>query len=696
MGAEPASMSPQSHLQVSHGRRRDIQGLRAVAIILVVLFHVRAPMPGGFVGLDIFFTLSGFVITAMILRETCRTGRLHLRNFAIRRFRRLAPALALTVSFVLIVSTFLESPFGAQQITAATGLGAMLLSANVVVAATTGGYFDAPAAHNALLNTWSLSVEEQFYILFAPLMALLAFLELRRRVPRVLAFLILALIVVTSFGVAVLTSGQQLEWPITSVLGYFGAVGRSWEFAAGALLALMADRVPPLPRWLAESATLGSLAIILLTCMSYTDQTPYPGVATLVPVAATLMLIAAGVSTTTLTSRVLSSRSMVGIGDMSYSWYLWHWPFIVFAGVLWPGHALATSVIGVALSLIPAFISYKFVELPFRIAPTLSSRQIVKIATVSFGVPITLATILFIGAASQWWMTWPANFGADASAAEKQNCTDNDFDPVRCRWNSDNGQGDLFLVGDSQADAWSDGVIQAADVNGLSTTVVATSGCPFLKPGTGGPAGSDCYQKTSEVLDFVIKTRPDLVVIANRATGYLNPWGMGCGHEPASDCSAYQNLYNAKGGFVSDPAEGLRAYREGLSGIVGPLTKAGISVILLSTAPHQPALEKSPPSILNNLGIIGSRPGPASTLAVQLESKLTSLIEKEMTDNYPNFFLYDSFANLCNANICPLSRDGVALYSDRFHLSPAGSALLSTSIAEVTVRALRHSTPIQE
>ena len=155
----------QSESMTSH-RRPDIQGLRAIAVVMVVAFHAGLPVPGGFVGVDVFFVISGFVITTMLQREWVSSGRIRFRQFYLKRFKRLTPALALLVSITLIASAVVLSPLGPQEIAAKTGIGAMLLSANFVIARSTGGYFDPAAATNPLLNTWSLSVEEQFYLVF--------------------------------------------------------------------------------------------------------------------------------------------------------------------------------------------------------------------------------------------------------------------------------------------------------------------------------------------------------------------------------------------------------------------------------------------------------------------------------------------------------------------------------------------------
>nr|MCH9789142.1 acyltransferase [Actinomycetes bacterium] len=159
-----------SVVEQGSGYRADIQGLRAIAVLLVITFHAGLPVVGGFLGVDVFFVISGFVITSMLLREWHTYGRIRLATFWRRRFFRLTPALALTVFVVFILAALILLPLQ-QQVAYQTGLGALFFVANIVIARNTGGYFDAPAERNPLLNTWSLSVEEQFYLLFPLLLA---------------------------------------------------------------------------------------------------------------------------------------------------------------------------------------------------------------------------------------------------------------------------------------------------------------------------------------------------------------------------------------------------------------------------------------------------------------------------------------------------------------------------------------------
>lgn len=347
-------------------RRPDIQGLRAIAVLMVVLYHARLPVPGGFVGVDVFFVISGFVITSMLHREWGKSGAINFAGFYWRRFKRLTPALALMVAVVMVLSAMLLSPFGRQQIAAKTAVGAMLLCANVVIAATTGDYFDAPAESNPLLNTWSLSVEEQFYLAFPAVIAFGWAVAAKGRRWRLAPVAIVGLAAALSFGLAMVGSAQSLTFPGSDLLlGFYSPVTRAWEFAVGALLALGLGRVQRWPSrlrlWL---GSVGAVALFL-SLFLISSATAFPGPWTLLPVLGTLGLIVSGCGRPTALARVLGAGALVRLGDWSYSIYLWHWPAIVLGITLWPQHQWA-PVIAAAVSLVPALASYHFVEQPFR------------------------------------------------------------------------------------------------------------------------------------------------------------------------------------------------------------------------------------------------------------------------------------------------------------------------------------------
>ncbi len=228
-----ASAAPESRY------RSDVQGLRAIAVLAVLAFHAGLPLPGGFTGVDVFFVISGFVITGLLLRGRGTTGHWNLRTFFVQRFRRLFPALVVVVVLTVLAALVVFLPFGRQQITEVTALGAILFVSNFVIVRTTGGYFDAPASFNPLLNTWSLSVEAQIYVVF-PFMLALAWgasgwsSRLRNRI---LATLIS--VSSLSFLLACLYPFLPPLFITEATVGFFGPVGRLWEFGVGAMTFLL-------------------------------------------------------------------------------------------------------------------------------------------------------------------------------------------------------------------------------------------------------------------------------------------------------------------------------------------------------------------------------------------------------------------------------------------------------------------------
>lgn len=448
-------------------RRPDIQGLRAVAVTVVVAFHAGLPLPGGFVGVDVFFVISGFVITAMLSREWESTGTVRLGAFYLRRFKRLTPALALMVAVTLLLSVLLLSPFGQQQVAAQTAVGAMALCANWVIASVTGGYFAPEAEANPLLHTWSLSVEEQFYLVF-PLLLLVGWrLGPRLRMPRMLT-----LAVVGGLGLAslALIRGVALGIPASSwVLGFYSPFNRAWEFAAGALLALVAHRMPS-SRPLGTVLGAGGLAAVAASLFVITEDTPFPGKMTLLPVLGATLVIAGGLAhPNNPVSRMLSLAPMVRIGDWSYSWYLWHWPLIVIVGTVLPLASWVPLVVG-ALSLLPAVASYRWVEEPFRARAPRRRRALASAGAAIVAVPVMLAGVTWVAAERFWTPAFldgriAAAFAPPVGPVDEQGisvvsgfaCTAPELDELigtngACLHSQDSPDVDVAVLGDSHAE----------------------------------------------------------------------------------------------------------------------------------------------------------------------------------------------------------------------------------------------------
>lgn len=633
--------------------RLDIQGLRAVSLLLIFGYHVGLPIHGGFVGLDVFFVISGFVIMQMLIREHSATGSIALRAFAIRRFRRLSPALAVTVSVVVLLSVLFQSPFGAQQETAWTGLAALAFGANVVIAGSTGNYFDAPASQNPLLNLWSLSAEEQFYLIF-PLLMLASWWLARRLAIRRMPLIVLTGVLAGSFLIAVATSGPSLTWPGTAILGYYGAVGRAWEFAAGALLAWAATRVIRIGRATAEVMAWGALLLLAWASITFTQSTAYPGLATVVPVVATLALITAGFCPSNSVSRLISTRPMVACGDVSYSWYLWHWPFIVFAIVLVPRHPIIAAVCGLALSIVPAYISWRWIEGPIRQKQALRSNR--RLALLAYGLPVVVIGVVLFGASRTWWMDVPTAYRYADSASYA--CHDAPIDFEKCTFGT-GSNGVVALVGDSQALSLSDGVIAAASSLGLQTVVSTRSECPAVGSGSlrWQYENSACDTWQDDVIERLIELRPSAVVVTQR------PYFDGRTGNVA--------LLDSAGNELTGEAS-IERWTDLVAASVQKLRDADLPLVIVDPIPE--AGYDIPPG-----GLLGYRSERNATKDAGARAAAPAAINEAVAATTGSVRL-DPLPILCDRDVCPEARNGKALYADARHLSPPGALQLAPAL----------------
>lgn len=344
-------------------RRADIQGLRAVAVLAVLANHAGLPLPGGFAGVDVFFVISGYVITEMLGREWSRTGTIDLPAFYRRRLLRLVPAAAGVLLFTAAIGPLLLLPFGRAQDTFATGLGASVFAANAVIAASATDYFGPPTVGNPLVHVWSLSVEEQFYAVF-PALLLAALAAARRSAGRIARRRALLGVVAAASAASLATLWLPTSGP-EWLVGYYTPVNRAWEFGAGALVALTAGRWRRLGRRTRLAMEVAGAALLVASLVGIQPWLRFPGPVTCLPVLAAALLLGSGVAGTGPVGWTLARRPLVRVGDLSYSLYLWHWPLIVVAGVLLPGG----PVVGVAAALVstlPAAWSYRVLERPYR------------------------------------------------------------------------------------------------------------------------------------------------------------------------------------------------------------------------------------------------------------------------------------------------------------------------------------------
>ncbi|SNC65337.1 Peptidoglycan/LPS O-acetylase OafA/YrhL, contains acyltransferase and SGNH-hydrolase domains [Kytococcus aerolatus] len=349
--------------------RGDIEGLRAIAVGLVLLHHVHFPgVTGGFAGVDIFFVISGYLITAGLLKEVRSTGTVSLPKFYARRARRLLPAASLVLVFTAVVGWFVMARSALADL-ANDVLAATFYVVNWSLAMREVDYLAEDAAPSPLQHYWSLSVEEQFYVVWPVLIIIGAFIA--RRLGR-RRMTVIGLLLVLMLGASLVHS--VLHTASDPATAYFFTTTRVWELAVGALVAYLADRARSIPRAVAEVMTAVGVVALAVAALAYTTSTPWPGSAALLPVLGTAAVILAGCSTPdTLVGRLLGVSPMRFIGGISYALYLWHWPLLIFLEELRPGSGLLTRLAVVGLAIALSWGTKLLLEDPIRYHKALSA-----------------------------------------------------------------------------------------------------------------------------------------------------------------------------------------------------------------------------------------------------------------------------------------------------------------------------------
>ncbi|MDA9863354.1 acyltransferase [bacterium] len=642
--------------------RLDIQGMRGLTMLVIVLFHAGLPIPGGFVSLDAFFVISGFVISGMLAREYALTGTISLSRFYLRRFKRLTPALAVTLIIVVLVSPLIVSPIGTQVVTSETALGATYLVANVVVQATTGGYFDLGADLNPLLHTWSLSLEEQFYLIFPTILFLGWLLTRRFSWPRSTAVTLVSLMGAVSLGLAVV----PVTWLPTSLqsealLGYYSPVVRTWEFAAGALVFFTTSRLTKLPTWLGIVLGVLGLALFFIPMWAIDASVRYPGPWTIVPVAGTALLLLAGFASRNPVTRILATRPMVYVGDRSYSWYLWHWPFIVFALTLFPG-VPGVALVAAGLSFGAALLSYRTVEDPLR-KKAMSNPEIARLTLLLLGASTIAAGSVLVGALQGWWSSPVAEAQKQLEAphiAAAAGC--HTYEPMDVAsyegcWLEDRGASGVMLVGDSNADHFSEAVLAAGRSLGIGVSVTSASDCAFVDteaPHVNFPLSERCAIYYANTMDWLSRQPPGVVMIATSGAQ-----------------------------FSSDSQ--ISSYSMGLKATVTELQDWGHSVLIVQPIPRVPLAASfglpwdprgcSMPSFLtNNCGIQWPLEESAASQQPIWDANHSIALETGAT-------LLDLTPDLCDQEICSTNAGDSWVYRDFNHLTPDASERLAENFA---------------
>lgn len=650
------------------GFRRDIQGLRGIAVLLVVLFHADLGLPGGFVGVDVFFVISGFVIARMLLAELDATGRINFAEFYARRARRLLPALALLTIVVL-------SPTGAQQLAASTAMAASGFVANFHFVQS-AGYFDPAERTNPFLHTWSLAVEEQFYLVL-PITLFWSWrkwraLESGARRQR----LVVAIGAAAAVSLAASWGWTSRQLPVPFVkdaarFAFYGPVSRVWEFAVGVLLALEAERSSRIDRRIAVVLGAAGIALVAWSALTFTAFTPFPGVPAAVPVAGAGLLVLAG-GASALFARVLGWRPLAWIGDVSYGWYLWSWPAAVLTREVWPSSQTAL-MIAAAGSIVPAWLSYTFLEQPIRRSVRIIRWRALGLAAICIAAPVSVAMAVTVGAGYGWGLVLPKDVALLPLATRAGCDSPSEFHADQCTFRVPKPRGTILLLGDSHAQVIADAVTRAANAAGFDLAVWTRSGCPYL-----GRAGDypGCKEWQAAATALAVSMKPDVVFIANYSTSRSTYVGKG-------------SMVDARGEPIKTPEDAFIAWRDGLDSALQQLKASGSTVVLMHNVP-----EFATPGYRNISWLHPN--GTANIISRQQMAerrRATVDVEQMLSRKYPYVALFDPAEYLC-PDMCSTFRDRQWMYFDSAHLSLAGAAVLDKPLTTLfdTLLRLRAST----
>ena len=558
--------------------RPDIEGMRAIAVGLVLLFHgYGKPFTGGFVGVDVFFVISGFLITSLLLHEQIKDGRISVRRFYARRVRRILPASALTVLATIVAAYYLLGFISGNEV-ASDAKWTAVFAANIHFALIGTDYLGSQLPPSPLQHMWSLGVEEQFYLIWPGLFLLLAVivrLSRRRNVLHVLAASLLV-VIGASLAWSVIQTSSNATW------AYFSPLTRAWELALGALIAVIGPAVSRVPtRWVYQVAALLGLAGIVVSALILTSSMPYPGWAVAIPVVGTALLIGAGCGNPqTVIGRALSVRPMQWLGARSYSLYLWHWPILTIAAQYAGHHLSGWQNSGLLLGAIAASaITFRLVENPVRNSRVLKSRTGL---TLAIGVVLSLLTIVV----AQWQIashfgTWnplaaspggsanlgrtistptqlveavkaaqsinvlPSSVAASLTKEDQAKATGRfdcheialpanfiDFSKSelghefgQCAAGAEHGTKLMVIYGDSRAGMWGAALEGVAAKNGYKLRTFYMNGCPaldlhFMSYETHAP-NDDCYQFHESAIAAIRNLHPDLVITTSFSTQML-------------------------------------------------------------------------------------------------------------------------------------------------------------------------------
>ncbi|MEQ9337803.1 MAG: acyltransferase family protein [Miltoncostaeaceae bacterium] len=546
--------------------RGDIEGLRGVGTIWVLAYHAGVPLTtGGYVGLDIFFVMSGFLITALLVHEAEKDGRIDIPRFFARRIRRLLPSTVAVLAFIMAAAWAIMTPLQREGV-AQDVVAAALYVVNWRFVDQQTDYLSAGLDASPGQHFWSLSVEEQFYAVW-PFVAVAAlWLALRKGWP----FRLVAGLGVGAIGLALFIYALDHTREAAGA-AYFSTLSRGWAFAIGCGIALIPVAWVRMPRWGASLAVVGGMAALLWCTVTFDETTLFPAPMGLIPVLATAAIILAGVAhADSLAARALNFRPARFIGRISYSWYLWHWPLLVFAAVLWGDLSWQVNVVVVAVSFLPTMVAHHLVEERFRYPRTDAARRprrafaiaagctaaISAIGVVAYlstpSVPTASASeavgarVLLNGGESSLQENAaavrpnPKTAIRDRGQADHDGCLieQDDLRSPACVYGDPRGRATMVLFGDSFAMQYFPALNRIAKARNWRFVVLTKSGCTpadvAMYNSQFRRRYTECERWRRHTLVRIARERPSLVIVGNSDLHLTMQDGERLDREPAA------------------------------------------------------------------------------------------------------------------------------------------------------------------
>jgi peptidoglycan/LPS O-acetylase OafA/YrhL len=665
--------------------RPDVEGLRAVAVLLVVLYHANVPrLTGGYVGVDVFFVISGFVITGLLLRERTGTGRTSILDFYARRCRRILPA-ATVVILVTVVFSYVVLGVVSGNSTADDGRWAAAFLANFHFEALGTNYLDVFRPPSPLQNYWSLSVEEQFYVVYPTLFLLVARAKGRLSLRARLA-ITLSLVIVASYWLSVV---QTASHPTSA---YFSPLTRAWELALGALVAVGTSWLKHVPRPAAAVLTWAGLAAILFAAFTFNAHTAYPGSLVAVPVVGAGLIIAGGVAMPRSGAEsVLGLHPFQWLGRRSYSLYLWHWPILIIAAERVGKNSLPVgeSLLWVLVALAISMVTYALVENPIRHWRRPSKQSVAAGAGLVITTIVVLSLVIALEslgtqnppvkpaannqvvlnqvAAAAHITTVPKNIEpslADArgdwgGGAESTLCQAGGTQASEqiCTLGDPKGKRLMVVYGDSHALMWLPAFKTMAKAADWRLVVLAKTSCPAelvtVEGHNGqGPNGPNlaCNRWHQWAVHWINNHSPSVLVITQDSV-YTSPGDHG---SPAGSFSASQ-------------------WKQGLSKLFDSIKVPGIRTILLGNIPQ--FAQSSPACLAAHLSDVQACSAPVHSAVLgfnQLERSTARAAGVEYVDTIPWF---------CSAT-CTAIIGRYVVYLDGIHITATWARYLESVLAD--------------